>query len=461
MPTVADVTTAPSSGIASIDAVLDTGPGWNWITPARNVLYYTFDLSDGNPNAASVLSSGTTTFNPAQQAGATAALTYISRVTGIQFVQVATGAAADIHFAQADITDPSFAGYTAWHWNYDTDGNGNVISYTADAYVYLDNVQYVSNNVAPTDGTYGYELLLHELGHALGLKHPFSGGPRLPSDQDNTAHTLMSYTYVGGPRDTYSPDDIAALSWLYGGDGLGGTWGYNSSNGPSATLVSTVVNGSTGADTLRGTAANDIFIAEQGNDSIDGGAGTDTAVYVGPFKSYVLMLSGSTDVASTVRDTSTGANSDGTDTLVNVERLQFSNESVALDLAPTQAAGKALLTMAATLGPAFPTDKTWAGIFLRYFDNGAAIADGTNLLFASGILPALAGGNDNTSIVNFIYTNVYGSAPDAATLANLVAPLNARTTTPAQWMADLAASSANQNHVHLSGYAQSGWEYFA
>lgn len=460
MATIAEVTARPSSGIASIDSVMDTGPGWNWLAPVRNVLYYTFDLADGNPNASNILSSAVTSFNPTQQAAVTAALAYVGRVTGIVFTQVASGSAADMHFGQADITDPGFAGYTAWFWNYKSSGN-TVTSYTADAYIYLDNVQYAAINAAPVDGVYGFELLLHEIGHAMGLKHPFAGTPTLPSDQDDTAHSLMSYTRVGGVRDTYSPDDLAVLSWLYGGDGLGGTWGYNSTNGPSATLVPTVVNGSTTADTLKGGAGNEAFITEQGNDNLDGGAGTDIAVFVGPFRNYALTLGGSTSATSTVRDTTTGANSDGTDTVVNVERLQFANESLALDLGLSQAGGKALLTMAATLGAAFPTDKAWAGTFLRFFDSGASIADGTSLLFAAGIMQAIAGGSDNASIVKLVYTNVNGSAPSAATLATLVAPLNAGTQTAAQWMADMVASNANQNHVNLTGYAQSGWEYFA
>ena len=42
-------------------------------------------------------------------------------------------------------------------------------------------------------GTFLYETFLHELGHALGLKHPFEGAA-LPAEFDNTRYTIMSYT---------------------------------------------------------------------------------------------------------------------------------------------------------------------------------------------------------------------------------------------------------------------------
>jgi serralysin len=46
-------------------------------------------------------------------------------------------------------------------------------SYDADAFVYLDNVEWNYQNANLAPGGQGYETLLHELGHALGLKHPF------------------------------------------------------------------------------------------------------------------------------------------------------------------------------------------------------------------------------------------------------------------------------------------------
>jgi serralysin len=50
---------------------------------------------------------------------------------------------------------------------------------------------YGSGSYAP--GTYNYMAILHEIGHALGLDHPFEGN-RMPSGYDVRNYTIMSYT---------------------------------------------------------------------------------------------------------------------------------------------------------------------------------------------------------------------------------------------------------------------------
>ncbi|WP_158967395.1 M10 family metallopeptidase [Chachezhania sediminis] len=62
-------------------------------------------------------------------------------------------------------------------------------------------------------------LLLHELGHALGLKHPFSGDHTLPAAEETNKFTLMSYTDNpdnGERSDGLEIYDIYALQSIWG-----------------------------------------------------------------------------------------------------------------------------------------------------------------------------------------------------------------------------------------------------
>lgn len=81
-------------------------------------------------------------------------------------------------------------------------------------------------------GRLGYETLIHEIGHALGLKHPndytnfgFSDanqleqvevGPFLSAAKDNNTNTVMSYFFAGIGARSPMAFDVRALQNLYG-----------------------------------------------------------------------------------------------------------------------------------------------------------------------------------------------------------------------------------------------------
>lgn len=449
MATISDITSTPLSGLNHIDALLDSGPDWNYLTPSGNLLRYTFSLASGTE----ANTTGQEAFTTAQQAATRDALAYISRVTGIQFVETEVGTDAQIHLCNLNLSPGNVTGLCSWHSTYGYSGN-QLSSYDADAYVYLDNAEWRAQNFNLVPGTQGYETLLHELGHALGLKHPFEtngdNDRTLPAAQDITSNTLLSYTdSPGGPYATFQQYDIAALNWLYGGDGLRGSLGINGAGGRYFT-------GTKDADTLSGTAANDKFEGNGGNDMIDGGAGTDTAVFRGERGNYTFstLANGDLQVSST-------DGIDGTDILRSIELLQFGSASaVSADVVTADTTAPAAPQLAVTKnGNGYASGATpsvtgsgEAGATIKIFTSNN-VQVGTATVDADGLWTAKL-----SAFKDGLNYQVYAVAVDAAgntSTPSASAVFNVDATAPVFPTASLAYT-AGANQATMSGTGEAG-----
>lgn len=336
MATVSQATSITTSSQTHIDALLSNSPNWNYLTPGSNTIFYTFSVAGNNETGNSDLLSVPQAFSASQQSATRTAMAYIAQLTGITFTETSNTSLAQVHFANANLAGSQVAGLCSSSYNYSFNQNNVVTTYEASAYVYLDNVEWGSDNANLAAGGQGYETLLHELGHMLGLKHPFDDSPNLPTAVDTTNFTLMSYTHAGSDKSVFQEYDIAALKWLYGGDGLAGTLGVNSTTG-ARWLAGTSV-----ADNLTGTSANDTLEGDGGNDILNGGAGTDTAYYNGARSAYAM-----TQVNATTW-TVTGA--EGTDTLTNMEMLRFTDGTIALSSLTADTTPPVVPTLTVTSG---------------------------------------------------------------------------------------------------------------
>jgi len=210
--------------------------------------------------------------------------------------------------------------------------------------------------------------------------------------------------------------------------------------------VSTIT-GTVSSDQISGNELNNLLTGLAGNDTIFGGAGLDTVVFSGLRSQYSLSAQG----ADGFRVTDSVAARNGTDTVSGVERLRFSDTSLALDLDGN--AGKVAKILGTIFGPSSVSNKTYVGIGLGLMD------DGMSYEALAALAVSVTGKSSSTDVCTLLWTNVIGSAPTTADIAPFKAMLDSGQMSIGGLAALAADTSFNTTNIDLVGLARTGLEY--
>ncbi len=359
-----------------------------------------------------------------------------------------------------------------------------------------------------TPGTISFETLLHEIGHALGFKHPFADpddptAKTLPPVLDSIMHTIMSYTYSNlqgeeGNEFSFHPTtpmvlDIAAMQYLYGANNHyhagNDIYTYTDTN----TYHETIWDAAGSSDTIQyagaissridlnptsasfigdpiyvqsngvnvGLPLPNVWIADNviienaiagqgddvliGNDSsniLDGDSGIDTALVQAPRDNYTLSkTSGGYTVTA-------NANPGNQDTLTHIERLEFSDIKLALDL--DGSAGEVAKLLGAVFGASAAANLDYVGIGLTEADKGLSYEQlGEFAIHATEI-------TSHDKIVTLLWQNLFGAEPSETQKSPYVKMLDTGEISPGGLAILAADSGVNAENIHLTGLVQTG-----
>lgn len=194
-------------------------------------------------------------------------------------------------------------------------------------------------------------------------------------------------------------------------------------------------------------------------DFMDAGPGLDTFTISGPRAN--IAVTGNYGPATVLLKRKDG--SAGDDFLTNVERLEFNGgQRVALDLGADDSAGKSVLLIGAVLGKSLlPLKEELMGTVISLFDQGFTMPQLAGALLRLPIWGGtLTPTNSNQDIARYLLRTVNKAEPTEGAVMAAAATLTGES--PEQqgtWLANLAASAANQAQVDLVGLQTSGFQY--
>lgn len=192
---------------------------------------------------------------------------------------------------------------------------------------------------------------------------------------------------------------------------------------------------------------------------LNGLEGIDTLVVEGLLKNYVV--SGTTQGTSSVAPLNASSSMTQLATnfsanLQNIERIAFSDFTLALDTMATDGPGKAALMAGAIFGSSFVHDAQVLGALISMLDTQLM----TDEQVAKFSLDVILGENaNNKKVVNLLYKNLTGALPSAAEEASYVQLLEGGSYSPASLALYAANHVLNKTNIGFIGIVEHGLIY--
>jgi len=373
---------------------------------------------------------------------------------------------------------------------YGYEGNDTVVfsghSSTYNAYRYA-GITGVKHSDGEIDRLYDVETLA------------FSNGIRSPVENFDPLAYIASY---GDLIEAYGPDDISGfnhfLQWglsagrsisfdadqylanyadlqqAYGSDTEAATahyikWGYSA--GRTDEPVNVPTDNSSGSDSKSGdTGNNDTFTGgKRGGSDFNGGVGHDTVAYSLLYSDVAVnavTTASSKDGAEYVSHwevdfdstDSKGNSTTATDTLRAVERVEFTDKTLALDVGLGQNAGQALALLYAWFG-SLPEEELLGEWVTAIDDIDPANYTNTDMQrLAQSIIDTYAPEISNEMLVRTLYQNVVGTPAPSSAISSFVGQIENNTYTQASIYV-MAASTDLNTEQYYEGIQYTGVTY--
>lgn len=278
---------------------------------------------------------------------------------------------------------------------------------------------YAVQDINPFDGKTAIEFVSEQIANNSALS----------SDPMALLSSLLgSGAVLPVPQGVFSPAGFVAGLTL--ADIFSGNSSNNTLNGNAN---ANLLNGDAGNDTLNGNAGDDTLVGGADNDTINGGSGFDTALVDGDRTAFSVARDGNNAAGNNFKFTATS--NDGMDSLRDVERIQYDDGRIALDVhggwdSDNGRAGYVYRLYEAVLDrhPDINGLTSWVDLYDAN-DAWTRITMANQFLnsqeFSNKYSAFLNGAADtNTKYVTYFYNSALDRAPDAAGLNNWLTQMN-------------------------------------